>query len=170
MNGVRIEDGDFKFSLSFIYELAVLSKGPEEARLALRKMAILEHEPFYREAILEMCRTPVIIATSQEEKYERLYALIRELGRAAGRELTKNPQAGRDDSLYGVFLRGFGSGIFTDDFAHTSIADMFYRCGRVAARMTESLYPDDEFFPAPSLDEIQAAFKRGVKDEFSVSP
>lgn len=167
MARVRVSGGRLYFSVDFMYEMKALSGGPESARAELRDMASREIDAETRRALLDVCEIPLILTTSLEEKYERFYALVREMGEAVQEEFGRNRSPKDLETLFGAYLKGFGSSIMLEDVVFFGLSDLFYQCGKITAGMTETIYPENEKEAKPDLGEIRAAFERGVIEKRS---
>jgi hypothetical protein len=161
MNRVYVVNGQICFNLAFTFEMAVLTRGPEEARAAMRDAAAQVQDEEARRAMLETADSPVLIPLTQEDKYRRVYAFAVELGRGIGEKIS-------GESLLERLRMAFGEGFVSAAGIPTPRFDgadgLCFGCGELVGNLVVSLFPedDDPDFRPPDFEEITERFLEGV--------
>jgi hypothetical protein len=162
MSRIHVVDGQLCFNLAFTFEMAVLSRGPEEARATMRDAAMRTQDDGAREAMLETADSPVLVPLTQTDKYERAYRFCRELGEGVRGEVIRSGEP--SESVYMAFANGFISvgGIGTPQYE--GAAGLCFKCGDLAGNLVASLFPEDDApdFQPPDFEEITGSFLAGV--------
>jgi hypothetical protein len=157
---VRFEENCPIINAEFATELLVLSEGSPKARELIDSSKDINPS-----AKIKMQQTPVILPDTREEVYERVYAMVGEVGDAVFVELVLKGAYHplKKEPLRQALLRYYEA--FTDTADGVEDADkyeglsqLFYNAGLLACRVMSSVLPDDAELPIPSLEKTHDAF------------
>jgi hypothetical protein len=137
-----INGGILGLNRALVAEIAALTSDPDEAK---RKIIAIFGEG---------AEDRIDIPGSGAEYRERALAVIREIGRAAGKEMLETGCRGDKESCFQAFRQGAARGVPPEEIIGCSRDKLCYMCGYESVGINM---------------EAVRAFWRGVEDEWGIS-
>ena len=159
------DEGNLLFNAPMVAELAVLKES--SSREAKRKCLELAKKPGMGDAFLRNLPDAFDIPATAEEKYVRALAIVRKMGKAAGREMWEKGYDGDMAPYMSCFWQGLSADRGNVKVIGTKSEKLFHECGYMSLDIVASaVFPDDRPKDGEVVEmanRIMEAFSEGVK-------
>jgi hypothetical protein len=167
MSRVFINGENVLFGWALLSEIGSLALGPEASRELL--CSTLEKAPAgeLKEMLGKEVDTPVIVPLTREGRYERLYAICREMGGAVAQSLL---DSGKEEEPTSLLSNAFQSGILstvgieTLQYKYKEERNACFVCGQLIGKSMKAIFArdDEPDFQPPESAKILRNFWLGI--------